>query len=127
MGGVSAANPIVECDAGHGSREVDSQDGDTAEKLAGTIQNPVGDVKRSSGKGAARLKTALGNGAELTYQRVQVRKEIFVCDHCGARKRLDSAQRHWCEECTTSKPVELRPARDKRPVEAIPETQTVGR
>jgi hypothetical protein len=32
------------------------------------------------------------------------------------RKRLNSAQRHWCEECKTSSPVELRPARDKRAV-----------
>lgn len=39
------------------------------------------------------------------------------------RKRLDSAQRHWCEECKTSSPVELRPARDKR---AAPKPETVG-
>jgi hypothetical protein len=56
---------------------------------------------------------------------VQVRKEIFVCDHCGARKRLDSAQRHWCEECTTSSPVELRPARDKHTPVKVPAKQTV--
>ncbi|HEV2842706.1 MAG TPA: hypothetical protein VGW39_15395 [Chthoniobacterales bacterium] len=56
-----------------------------------------------------------------------MRKEIFVCDHCGARKRLDSAQRHWCEECTSSSPVELRPARDKRPAEATPATQAAER
>src|SRR3954468_5800582 len=45
---------------------------------------------------------------------VRVRKEVFVCDNCGMRKRLNSAQRHWCEECKTGSPVELRPVRDKR-------------
>ena len=52
-----------------------------------------------------------------------MRKEVFVCDNCGMRKRLDSAQRHWCEECKTSSPVELRPARDKRPA---PKAEAVG-
>jgi hypothetical protein len=37
------------------------------------------------------------------------------------RKRLNSAQRHWCEECKTSSPVELRPVRDKRAVVKPPE------
>ena len=55
-----------------------------------------------------------------------MRKEVFVCDNCGARKRLDSAQRHWCEECKTSSPVELRPARDKRPIPAPSSTASVS-
>jgi hypothetical protein len=43
-----------------------------------------------------------------------MKKEVFVCDTCGMRKRLNSAERHWCEACTLSSPVEMRPARDKR-------------
>ena len=42
--------------------------------------------------------------------------EVFVCDHCGARKRLDKTKRHWCEDCTRGTPVEMRRARDKRVV-----------
>ena len=40
--------------------------------------------------------------------------EVFVCDKCGARKRLKSAMRHWCDVCTVGAPVELRSVRDKR-------------
>ena len=40
--------------------------------------------------------------------------DVFVCDHCGARKRLDRNKRHWCEDCTRGAPVEMRRARDKR-------------
>jgi hypothetical protein len=40
--------------------------------------------------------------------------DIFVCDSCGARKRLDSRKRHWCDNCTRGAPVEMRRARDKR-------------
>jgi len=46
-----------------------------------------------------------------------VRKEVFVCDHCGIRKRLDSSQRHWCEDCTSRSPVEMRSVRDRKPPE----------
>ena len=49
-----------------------------------------------------------------------MRKEVFVCDNCGMRKRLASAQRHWCDECKVTPPVELRPARDKRPSQFKP-------
>jgi hypothetical protein len=76
--------------------------------------------------GESRLQeqTPLGILTQSRYEEL-VRKEVFVCDNCGARKRLDSAQRHWCEECKTSSPVELRPARDKRPVPApVPATST---
>jgi hypothetical protein len=45
---------------------------------------------------------------------VAVKKEVFVCDHCGIRKRLDASKRHWCENCASGSPVEMRPARDKR-------------
>jgi hypothetical protein len=40
--------------------------------------------------------------------------DIFVCDNCGARKRLDSRKRHWCEDCTRGAPIEMRRARDKK-------------
>jgi hypothetical protein len=43
-----------------------------------------------------------------------IKKEIFICDQCGLRKRLSTAQRHWCEQCDRGSPVEMRPARDKR-------------
>ena len=39
--------------------------------------------------------------------------EIFVCDTCGARKRLPANQRHWCDECTRGSPIEMRRAGDK--------------
>jgi hypothetical protein len=41
-------------------------------------------------------------------------KEVFVCDNCATRVRLNSAQRHWCELCTRGAPLEMRPTRDKR-------------
>jgi hypothetical protein len=40
--------------------------------------------------------------------------DIFVCDSCGARKRLERDKRHWCDNCTREKPVEMRRAKDKR-------------
>ena len=39
--------------------------------------------------------------------------EMFVCDQCGTRKRLESAMRHWCDVCTLGVPVEMRSVRDK--------------
>ena len=65
----------------------------------------------------------------LRYTRRAMRKEVFVCDNCGTRKRLPSSQRHWCEECKTSSPVELRPVRDKRsaPKPDAPETAGFAR
>jgi hypothetical protein len=41
------------------------------------------------------------------------RTEIFVCDRCGARKRLASAKRHWCADCQRDSPIEMRPSRQK--------------
>jgi hypothetical protein len=40
--------------------------------------------------------------------------DIFVCDSCGARKRLESRKRHWCDNCSRGTPVEMRRAKDKR-------------
>lgn len=42
------------------------------------------------------------------------------------RKRLASHQRHWCEECKTPSPVELRPVRDKRTAPKDAPIQTAG-
>lgn len=39
------------------------------------------------------------------------KKEMFICDGCGMRKRLSSNQRHWCDECTLSSPIEMNTAR----------------
>lgn len=41
-------------------------------------------------------------------------KELFVCDECGARKRLKSDARHWCDNCNRGSPVEMRPVRLRR-------------
>jgi hypothetical protein len=45
-----------------------------------------------------------------------MKKELFVCDSCDARKRLDRAERHWCDVCTKGSPVEMRHVRDKKPL-----------
>lgn len=45
--------------------------------------------------------------------REKKRTEVFVCDHCGMRKRLPRDQRHWCEECKMTPPVELRLTRSR--------------
>jgi hypothetical protein len=71
-------------------------------------------------------KTTLGKGGRATYHFFRVRKEVFVCDNCGTRKRLSSSQRHWCEECKTSSPVELRPVRDKRSAPKSDTAETAG-
>jgi hypothetical protein len=39
--------------------------------------------------------------------------DLFVCDKCGARKRLERHKRHWCDNCNRGTPVEMRRARDK--------------
>jgi hypothetical protein len=43
-----------------------------------------------------------------------MKKELFICDRCGLRKRLPSAARHWCDNCDYGGHFEMRPARDKR-------------
>lgn len=40
--------------------------------------------------------------------------DFFICDHCGNRRRLASAKRHWCDLCTHIAPVEMRLTREKR-------------
>lgn len=42
-----------------------------------------------------------------------MRTEIFVCDTCGERKRLDRTKQHWCTHCAGKKETEMRPARVK--------------
>jgi hypothetical protein len=44
-----------------------------------------------------------------------MKKELFVCDSCSTRKRLNSAERHWCDACNRGAPVEMRHVRDKKP------------
>ena len=46
--------------------------------------------------------------------RPHFKTDIFVCDHCGNRKRLRSDNRHWCDECHETPPVEMRNVRDKK-------------
>ena len=43
-----------------------------------------------------------------------MKKELFICDRCGLRKRLPSAARHWCDNCDYGGHFEMRPAREKR-------------
>lgn len=45
-----------------------------------------------------------------------MKKEVFICDSCGARTRLNNAQRHWCGACTQGTPVEMRYARNRKPL-----------
>jgi hypothetical protein len=45
-----------------------------------------------------------------------MKKELFICDSCGARTRLDNAQRHWCAVCNQGAPVEMRYGKNKRPL-----------
>jgi hypothetical protein len=44
-----------------------------------------------------------------------MKKELFVCDDCGERKRLSSMERHFCENPTHTRAVEMRPSRIKKP------------
>jgi len=39
--------------------------------------------------------------------------ELFICDACGSRQRLETAKRHWCDNCPSDKLVEMQPARGK--------------
>ena len=52
------------------------------------------------------------------------RTEVFVCDFCGSRKRLPRGERHWCEECKQTPPVEMHLTRSRlhhqRPVPTKP-------
>ena len=42
-----------------------------------------------------------------------MRTEIFVCDRCGERKRLDRTKQHWCPTCSKKQETEMRPVRVK--------------
>ncbi len=42
-----------------------------------------------------------------------MKTEVFVCDRCGERKRLDRSKQHWCEHCANKQPTEMRPVRVK--------------
>jgi len=56
--------------------------------------------------------------------REKKKTEVFMCDHCGMRKRLARDQRHWCDECRQTPPVEMRLTRSRlhhhRPNAAAP-------
>jgi len=43
----------------------------------------------------------------------RITKEVFVCDGCGLRKRLNANERHWCDDCTLGSPIELYTARSR--------------
>ena len=45
-----------------------------------------------------------------------MKKVLFICDSCGARTRLNSTQRHWCDVCNQGAPVEMRYGKDKKPL-----------
>jgi hypothetical protein len=45
-----------------------------------------------------------------------MKKEIFICDRCGGKERLDSTKRHWCAVCVAGAETELRPVRIKKVV-----------
>ena len=42
-----------------------------------------------------------------------MKTEVFVCDRCGERKRLDRAKEHWCARCAGKQETEMRPVRIK--------------
>ena len=42
-----------------------------------------------------------------------MKKEMFVCDTCGRKERLDITRRHWCQACAGRKETEMRPVRVK--------------
>ena len=44
-------------------------------------------------------------------QRPKIKTDMFICDNCGARKRLTSSLRHWCDNCHVQPPVEMRNVR----------------
>ena len=45
--------------------------------------------------------------------REKKRTEVFVCDHCGLRKRLPRDERHWCDNCNQTPPMEMRLTRSR--------------
>jgi hypothetical protein len=53
-------------------------------------------------------------GIAHLYGMALMKKELFICDRCGMRKRLPSAARHWCDNCDYGGHHEMRPAREKK-------------
>src|SRR5437588_11420262 len=53
--------------------------------------------------------------------------EVFECEVCGQRKRLESAKRHWCDVYTRGTPVEMRRTRDKWKTTSRTPTSNEGR
>lgn len=52
-----------------------------------------------------------------------MRLEVFVCDRCGWKKRLDVTKQHWCPTCASKQETELRPVRIK-PIAFVPANKT---
>ncbi len=53
-----------------------------------------------------------------------IKKQVFICDECGQRERLAKSKRHWCENPSHGKAVEMRHTRS--PAEKKPPTKGVG-
>ncbi|HEV2095511.1 MAG TPA: hypothetical protein VGQ82_03325 [Chthoniobacterales bacterium] len=53
-----------------------------------------------------------------------IKKQIFVCDDCGQRKRLAQSKRHWCENPSHRAAMEMRPTRS--PAEKKRHAKDVG-
>jgi len=45
----------------------------------------------------------------------KIHTDVFTCDKCGIRKRLDGTKRHWCSNCIGESAIEMRAVRDKKP------------
>jgi hypothetical protein len=52
-----------------------------------------------------------------------MRTEVFICDTCGERKRLDRAKQHWCAYCAGRKETEMRPVRVKPLASLLPDAR----
>lgn len=65
-----------------------------------------------------RGETNVNRADDLIFSRcldmALLKKELFVCDHCGERKRLSRSRRHWCENPSHPSVIEMRPARVPR-------------
>jgi hypothetical protein len=57
---------------------------------------------------------AFFENARTCIRMALMKKELFICDRCGMRKRLPSAARHWCDNCNYNGHLEMRPAREKK-------------
>lgn len=68
---------------------------------------------QENGKGSSHLA---GWVPGKLIKRYFMKKELFICDSCGARTRLNNAQRHWCGVCNQGSPVEMRYVKNKKPL-----------